>query len=980
MKNSKITIFIVIAMLINTVNVFAIDKTIFTDKVVSTYIGTKEAKPLIQNLNFKDVPNNYWAKEAIVRAGAINIVKGYNDYYKPNNFVSNQEALAFILRIAGLEKQAQVAGENQRNLAKDAKSPLPIWSIGYLSIANRSGLITPQQYNEAISQNQDSLPKTAFKRNDNASREQIINWIIEMLNKSREVPLTSDLQQNIYTFKDWEQTDVMYVENMEIAIDNGIIKGDKNGNLNPKGTVTRAEIAQIISNLDKIYNDTVGLSEKLGTVGGIKDKQTNTTGKASIERNIYIRDDKGTVDIIKYLAKNSEIAQAINEDAVVLKNGIVTGLSSLANGDKLEYLVNDTDKTVKFISVKNSKNIPTELNGVLKGIDFTKKEIKLGGEKNKTFTYPLASGLIGNDSKGEYVLFGNDKIRKNEIPFGSMVNLATKNFIVTNIKHFGTATLQKEFKGVVTENNTAYSYLTVIDEKGQKVTKNYLSEEIQVEKQPYEQLGDDIGYLDEIFPNFNYDPRDTTIKNIEAGDIVFIRTKDNNDKYIDKISASPNYLMKYGEVLDVKYLVDIIKILVKFDNGLTSSYEVPSGVFTSKNGKPIKTSEIVQGDRVKLLINEAILAPGQIMESVKEIIVEPSGHLIGELLKGQISNIDPIQKTISLQNSYSLGKDGWDNYKQIRKLSFENSDAEYYYGGKRTNLGFINSKLKRADGAVYVALEDSYSGNKIKKITFRNGRDEELDADVVVTTDGSKTFAISGYGLVNTDDGTIVRKNGKLVSPSAIQPNDFAKVLLNSDGPAGIVDIYEKPLNNGLNIARVRIKEVNDNKNFIVKSFSILEDNNWKFSPVERKFVIDGNTIYITENGVTNINDFKGYGENTAIDKTFTVIFDGDKATHIIDAPYPTKLVSGVVYENNENIKLKDAMYLKDDNTLGIISVKNPTINITYAPNTLFIKNDKLISKDDIKKGDKLNVMTEILPKNIESSMTVDARIVFVKN
>ncbi len=42
-----------------------------------------------------------------------------------------------------------------------------------------------------------------------------------------------------------------------------------------------------------------------------------------------------------------------------------------------------------------------------------------------------------------------------------------------------------------------------------------------------------------MFPNFKYDPRDTTIDQIEAGDIVFIRPKEDNPSQIEKISASP---------------------------------------------------------------------------------------------------------------------------------------------------------------------------------------------------------------------------------------------------------------------------------------------------------------------------------------------------------------------------------------------------------------------------------------------------------
>ena len=979
MKKFNLFFLMFVIFFTNTVNIFAAtDNKIFTDQVENIYEGTEDAKPLINNLKFTDVSNGHWAKEAITKAGALDIVKGYEKRYRPNAYVSNQEALAFALRVSGLEKEAQEEGERLKAQSQD-KNILPIWSMGYLSLARRNGLINQEQYNQAISQNQESLPQGAFKREANATREQVIDWVIKSLNIIRQEPLSYTTQQNIYNYKDWKNIDSQYVNSMEIALANGILKGDKNKMLNPKGALTRAEMAQILSNMDSLYNDAVGLTKKVGTIAGIKDEQTTKTGSAKLERKIYIRRDDGKVDIIKYIMESSSSPKSLDKDIVVYNNGAVTGLSSVREGSQIEYLVDDIDSIGYFVSVKD-KNIKTsEANGNLVSVDFQNGIISIKDKNDKVYNYYIADSIVNSDASGNYVIIDHKKIKEQNLPTGSMFKLELKNNIVTNLTYVGDATLSKELRGIVVENNPEFGYIAVIDNKGNKVTKNYFIDDVEVEKQPYYENGDDIGYLDQMFPNFEYDPRDTTIDNIEAGDVVFITSDENDPNYIKKLSASPNYIMRKGKVLEVNNNIDLVKILVKFDNGQTNWYDIANGVYVSKAGKPINISNVTAGDYVKLLVNEAILSPGETIESVKEVLVEDSGHLIGDILKGKIGSVDPIQKTISLQNSYTLGKSGWENHQQIRKLSTANKNVSYYYNNGRVSLDFFKSRLKRADGEVYVALENGYSGNTISKITFRNGRDEMLEPDVVTSVDVG-SFTTTGNGTIKTDEGTIIRKNGKLVGQNNISVNDYVRVSLNGDGKAGIVDIYDAPNKKAVNIARGRVKQVEDNKWFIVQSMSQLNGDRWDYSPVERKFTIDEQTLYIAEDGIKNIKDFIGYTDKSVIGKAFTIVFEGDKATHIIDAPFAEKFVSGTVYETGENIKLKDSKYLKSDKTWDIVSVKDATMNIATKPNTIVIKNGKVTTANSLRKGDKLKVITEKLPEKITSGMNIDGRIIFVEN
>ena len=81
------------------------------------------------------------------------------------------------------------------------------------------------------------------------------------------------------------------------------------------------------------------------------------------------------------------------------------------------------------------------------------------------------------------------------------------------------------------------------------MTATYYPYDLQVEKQPYYESEDKIGYLDEMFPNFSYDPRDTDISNIKAGDCIYVRK--NQEGVITYISAYNDYIMRYGKIISL---------------------------------------------------------------------------------------------------------------------------------------------------------------------------------------------------------------------------------------------------------------------------------------------------------------------------------------------------------------------------------------------------------------------------------------------
>ncbi len=994
------------------------DDMIFADNISNIYVGRKEAAEMARNLSFADVSSTNYAAESIVRTGALDIVKGYENLYRPNDVVSNEEAIAFIMRVLGLENVATETAKTVKATMPPDSSLNLLWSIGYLTEAANIKLITKDQYDDIMYPYRlEAAVKTAlaaetdpfaqgspipdrnikFLKELPATREDVVDWLvrgIKTIDKTAfgDPPAT---YQAVYKFKDWEQIDVDKARSVEEAVANGILAGDENGNLLPKGSLTRAAMAQIIRNMDSIYYKLAKIERKTGTVGAIKDDQITNSTVSQLTRSIYVRTADGNIDVLQLGLKNSSSPQdKSTTDAVVYKYGKVVGLSSLEEGEQIEYLVRPENKTLIYATITSSPVETKTVSGFLEAVNIPQNIARIKDKTGKSYTYSLVRGIGGQDSNGEYIIIDGKKRQTATLPIGSRLEFRLKNNIVDKITYIGEPVVESQVvtKGIVVENNPDFGYITFIDNNGNLITKDYYDGDVKVKKEQYYSMGNEIGYIDEMFPNFKYNPLESSVSEIEPGDIIHVRVDPFEPNIITNISAATNYRARYGKIVDFVVGDALSTLVMQYEDGQTSWFEVPNDIYISKDGRPISNSDIHAGDYAKALINQALIEPGYVMESVKELAIEGNEHLISTILKGQLSGLDPIQYMLELQNAQTLTKTGWTNYKNIQKLSVANRDIEYYLDGKRISIDYALKNLKRANGEVYVALENNFTGEKVKKVTFRFERDELLSPDRIMDSNNGMFKIFSNLNSnIATDDGTIIRRFGRLVNGQNIQPSDYAVVSLNGDNRAAVIDILEAPDVSKVLIYRTKVENVNEGKNFSVYNASRMDTsaNEWVFEPSKRTFTVDYNTLYYTDAGIVADEQFIGYGDNTAINKIYTVVVDGTKATHVIDAPFANKAIRGEIYQAADgNILLKNTQYYSDSTTSSTptninkwlpISSSNASSTITIPPNAVIVKNNKVVTAKALEAGDYVKVMTNTLPTPIAANLAVDGYLIFVE-
>lgn len=189
---------------------------------------------------FSDIGAKHeWALQDITKMSIKRIVEGTPDgRYLPDQAVSQEQAIAMVLRAMGKKEEAE------SYTGKDHTASYPRvtdWAKGYVSVAHNEGLIKSEE-------------SQRFSGDYAASRQWIAQLLVRMINKEGEVFAYDNLDKSFSDqgdIADWAKN---YV-NLAASEEFDLIKGFPNSNgtysFKPKASVTRAQLAVLISRAEK---------------------------------------------------------------------------------------------------------------------------------------------------------------------------------------------------------------------------------------------------------------------------------------------------------------------------------------------------------------------------------------------------------------------------------------------------------------------------------------------------------------------------------------------------------------------------------------------------------------------------------------------------------------------------------------------------------------------------------------------------------
>lgn len=199
------------------------------------------ADTAVSATRFSDVPAGHWAEKHIAKLASQGVIKGTNGAFKPNDNITQQEAVALAIRFIGSEGEVKTDDA----VVFPENFDVNTYFKPYVILAFEKGLLD----RNAEFKLADADPGSSWG-SKKASRE----WITKLLVKAIGKQATADgLASSPIAFKDGNEVGAGYAGFVNAAVSMELIKGVTADKFEPKGNITRAAIATMFSRAEKQF-------------------------------------------------------------------------------------------------------------------------------------------------------------------------------------------------------------------------------------------------------------------------------------------------------------------------------------------------------------------------------------------------------------------------------------------------------------------------------------------------------------------------------------------------------------------------------------------------------------------------------------------------------------------------------------------------------------------------------------------------------
>lgn len=325
----------------------------FADRIVKIKFADMEA-----------LPATHWSSQAVYTMSALGVIKGDNNMFRPTGTATRSEALAVLMRSAGLEQTAEFARKNAEDLKKSNPyryNKIDEWADGYIRLAVDFKILTIEQYNQVMSIEYEHNPSfKTFVKEGEVTRAEVAEWFVKIF----KIPLKE--KENLITdFTDCSHLSKQTRLYLETALSHGILKGDGNG-IRPDGTISRQELAQILYNARQLVCEKNNISVENAKISDVMTDTISATEVQMVNRTEMLLDSGKSYTLTRTYSLSGagvdyNILHKTDTDILTVKEGQAPGGAHLLNtGDSVE--IYSDEKGTPFLIVSNKvKSEATEI-------------------------------------------------------------------------------------------------------------------------------------------------------------------------------------------------------------------------------------------------------------------------------------------------------------------------------------------------------------------------------------------------------------------------------------------------------------------------------------------------------------------------------------------------------------------------------------------------------------------------------------------
>ncbi len=732
----------------------------------NTLKGSAKGKELVIGANFLDGAKIY-GDDDIAKLAALGVINTFGSRkYRPSDKATGYEALTQLLFMKGQEAAIMTAVYAQAGSSTTPAALQKVLKQEVLAQAQAQGILTNDE---------------VLGLNDPVMRERLAVWTARAIGKQ-----PSYTQRTTFSFTDWASVNPTYRGLIEDLITDGIMPLKNTGAFGPKESVSRAELAVIVSAATETQYGARGIQTAFGLIVSDRTDVDKAPGNTTETRTLTVKNADGTMT---KLVSETQTKGSKRFDYVVHKGGVTSSNKLLAVGDEIEYLTQDG--ALVFAEVMPDHLILEKINASAesdaynrfqfgKVADIRTNTEVVAGKSVITEIYRIVdvSGDVFDievtedtytGQRDDILTYKNGKVRgANVLKVDDMIQyLVTDKRQVVYIKV--TDLTPQNIAGTVREVAKATA------EAPAKVTI--------------------FGYDDKVYTlplapyaGLTINDRLATIEDFVYGMPVTVELTGSSVITMSGTSydTEPGYIPKYGK-MRIGEVTSVYKksFTITLNGGIKEFYEVtPQTVFV-KDGNVVSIEALKAGTPVKVYFDD--IASNQ----VSRVEIESPEVLFETIYKGQLQTINNIKGEIGLTGVDGLSKpeyisnNDWEQADAFNVSLKVNTETDIYVGNEKLDMKELDRSY--SGYPVYAVVKSVFGKPTVVKMSVMTGGETMHQSNIRKLDNTIGTFELSTRENFNITDGTIIIRDGLVVPNNSLNIRDTVFVV--SESPRGT---YEK--------------------------------------------------------------------------------------------------------------------------------------------------------------------------------------------
>lgn len=435
-------------------------------------------------------------------------------------------------------------------------------------------------------------------------------------------------------------------------------------------------------------------------------------------------------------------------------------------------------------------------------------------------------------------------------------------------------------------------------------------------------------------------------------------------------TENPGYIPPGGKVRSgIIKNIDRNQLILQLTAGNEEIYFTSPATIVLKSGENVPLSTLYEGDRVRLYFDE------KDSDIISRINIEGDSVKIKGLYKGILDTQNLISNTILLKNVEVFQNGTWLQLKRILHIDYTRG-VPIYYGGQRisdNNLKYYNGKT------VYIAVKDFFGKDITEQMVIKSLYESTFSDKIEEVNWYASAFELKNKRNVDFSEGTIFVKNNRLVDSYALTPGQDAFVVADGRGAkalASVVYIYNQDINNS-NIGQYylysgKLDMVVENK-VVLTDFFIQNQNEWESFDDDKELYFDNDTFIFDleemkeithEEFITGhyaVDEDSSYARRHGLNSWYAYAYtDGDRIVAIalkknMDSLLRQRVTIGTIERLEDDAHVGKTVILRNARDWSSRNEKWMEKGLPVrirVEKSLLIKDDKMISWDELKPGD----------------------------